>query len=89
LAVCILEVALRNVTIHQRVANKRKDFHFKTANHLLAKNEVIALEDLNIKGLAKSRLSLSVNDAGWGQFISILKDKAEKAGQLIIEVNPN
>lgn len=79
----------RLAKLHQKVANKRKDFHFKTANYLLLKSEVIAIENLNIKGLAKSRLSLSVNDAGWGQFISILKDKAEKAGQLVIEVNPN
>ncbi len=65
-----------------------QDFHFKTANKLLLKSEVIAHEDLNIKGLAKSRLSKSINDAGWGQFLTILTVKAEKAGQLTIAVNP-
>ncbi len=84
-----LKAIKRLAKLHQRIANKRKDFHFKTANQLLGKNEVIAIENLNIEGLAKSRLGLSVNDAGWGQFISILKAQAAKAGQLIIEVNPN
>ncbi|NER02680.1 MAG: transposase, partial [Okeania sp. SIO3C4] len=80
---------------HKKVADKRKDFHFKTANELLLKAEVIAQTrsgvpeaNLNIKGLAKTRLSKSINDAGWGQFLSILTVKAENAGQKTIGVNP-
>jgi putative transposase len=64
---------------HKKVADTRKDFHFKTANNLLRKYDVVAVEKLNIKGLAKSRLAKSVNDVGWGQFISILTVKAENA----------
>ncbi len=73
---------------HQAVADKRKDFHLKTANKLLTEAEVIAYENLNIKGLAKTRLSKSINDAGWGQFLTILTVKAENAGQKTIAVNP-
>ncbi|MGD1712086.1 RNA-guided endonuclease InsQ/TnpB family protein [Dapis sp. BLCC M172] len=73
---------------YKKVADKRKDFHFKTANELLLKAEVIAHENLNIKGLAKTRLSKSINDAGWGQFLSILTIKAGNAGQKTIAVNP-
>ncbi|MFN6560746.1 MAG: RNA-guided endonuclease InsQ/TnpB family protein [Nostoc sp. ChiSLP01] len=71
---------------HKKVADKRKDFHFKTANNLLKKYDVIAHEDLNIKGLSRSRLSKSVHDAGWGNFLSILTTKAENAGLLVIPV---
>ena len=74
---------------HQKVANTRKDFHHKTANNLLKNHDVIAHEKLNIKGLAKSRLSKSVNDAGWGQFLTILANKAEKAGLLTVAVKPH
>ncbi|MDJ0517267.1 MAG: transposase [Trichodesmium sp. MO_231.B1] len=73
---------------HKKVADKRKDFHFKTANELLLKADVIAHENLNIKGLAKTRLSKSINDAAWGQFLTILTVKAENAGQKTIAVNP-
>ena len=73
---------------HKKVADKRKDFHFKTANELLSKADVIAHENLNIKGLAKTRLSKSINDAGWGQFLTILTVKAENAGRKTIAVNP-
>lgn len=74
---------------HQKIANKRKDFHYKTATHLVKKADVIAYEKLNIKGLAKTKLAKSILDAGWGQFLEILKLKAEKAGVLTVEVNPN
>ncbi len=37
---------------------------------------------------AKSGLNRSISDAGWGQFVSILRAKAEEAGRAWIEVNP-
>ncbi|AFZ23222.1 transposase, IS605 OrfB family, central region [Cylindrospermum stagnale PCC 7417] len=74
---------------HKKVADTRKDFHFKTAKSLLDKYDVIAVEKLNIKGLAKSRLAKSVNDAGWGQFISILTVRADNAGLKVVAINPS
>jgi len=72
---------------HKKVADKRKDFHFKTANWLLSKYDVIAHEDLNVKGLARTRLAKSVLDAGWSNFLLILTNKAENAGLLVIPVS--
>jgi putative transposase len=66
----------------KKVADTRKDFHFKTPKTLLNKYDVMVVEKLNIKGLAKTRLAKSINDAGWGQFISILTNKAENAGRV-------
>lgn len=71
---------------HKKVADKRKDFHFKTANNLLKKYEVVAVEDLNVKGLARTRLAKSVLDAGWSSFRSILINKAVNAGLLVMTV---
>ncbi|MGB7273240.1 MAG: transposase [Geitlerinemataceae cyanobacterium] len=71
---------------YKKVADKCKDFHFKTANNLLKKYDVVAVEDLNIKGLARTRLAKSVLDAGWSNFLSILTNKAENAGLLVIPV---
>lgn len=72
---------------HKKVADKRKDFHFKTANELLKKYDVVAVEDLNVKGLARTRLAKSVLDAGWSSFLSILTHKAVNAGLLVIPVS--
>ena len=37
---------------------------------------------------AKSGLNRSISDAAWGQFVSILRAKAEDAGRTVIEVDP-
>jgi putative transposase len=37
---------------------------------------------------AKTGLSRSISDAGWGRFVSILRAKAEEAGRTWIEVDP-
>jgi putative transposase len=50
---------------HKKVADTRKDSHFKKARTLLDKYDVIAVEKLNIKGLVKTQLAKSINDAGW------------------------
>lgn len=73
---------------HLKVVNQRRDFHYKTAQWLLGGGQVVAHEDLNIKGLAKSKLAKSVNDACWSSFIQILSVKAERSGQKVIAVNP-
>ncbi len=74
---------------HKKVADTRKDFHFKTANQLIEKYDVVVVEKLNIKGLARTILAKSIHDAGWGQFISILTNKAENAGLLVVPVKPH
>ncbi|NEO39348.1 MULTISPECIES: RNA-guided endonuclease TnpB family protein [Moorena] len=73
---------------HKKVADTRKDFHFKTTKSLLDTYDLVAHEKLNIKGLARTKLAKSVLDAGWGQFLSILSNKAENAGLVTVAVNP-
>ena len=74
--------------VHVHVANQRRDFHHKTAHALVQEYGLIAVEDLNIKGLAGSMLAKSVHDAGWSQFVSILSTKAAEAGRTLVKVNP-
>lgn len=73
---------------HRAVERARRDFHFKTAHALVQRYDVIAVEDLNVKGLAGGRLAKSVRDVGWGQFLGILTAKAESAGRVVIAVDP-
>lgn len=74
---------------HRKVANQRKDFHHKLARRLVNRYGLIAHEDLNTAGLARSRLSKSVLDAGWSSFISILSAKAASAGRRVVAVKPH
>jgi putative transposase len=74
--------------IHKHIANQRKDFQDKLSFKLIQKYGIIAIEALNIKGLAGSMLAKSVHDAGWSQFLNMLAYKAEQAGRTLIAVNP-
>ncbi len=79
----------RIAIIHQQIGRQRQNFHYNTAHDLVKKYDLIAVEDLNIKGLAKSRLSKSILDAAWGAFISILNAVAVKRGVHVLKVNPH
>jgi putative transposase len=82
--------AVKRVALaHLKVANQRKDFHYKTAKKLLNEGKNVGHESLNIKGIARTRMAKSTHDAGWGQFLQILSIKAERAGLMAIAVNPN
>lgn len=73
---------------HAGVRNQRADFHHKLSRRLVDDFGLIAVEDLNVKGLASGMLARSVNDAGWSAFIAKLTYKAEEAGRVLIKVNP-
>ena len=71
-----------------RVQRVRLDFHHKTAHAIVQRFGSIAVEDLNVKGLARMRLAKQVHDAGWAQFTTILANKAESAGREFYRVDP-
>ncbi|NET29908.1 transposase [Okeania sp. SIO1I7] len=55
----------RIARLHQHIARQREDFHYKTAHKLVKKYDLIAVEDLNIRSLAKNtKLSKSIYDVG-------------------------
>jgi putative transposase len=52
-------------------------------------NDVIAYEDLNVKGLVKNRkLSKSISDAGWTQFRKWIEYFGFKFGKITVAVPP-
>lgn len=73
--------------VHRGVASRRRDHHHKSARGIVRRYDRIAIEDLNVAGLARSMLSKSVHDAGWSQFLNILSSKAEGAGCEVVKVN--
>lgn len=73
---------------HEHVANQRRDFACKLASTLFARFDLVAHEDLAIRGMVHGTLAKSIHDAGWGLFIGALQAKAEKAGKLAVPVDP-
>ena len=73
---------------HERVANARQDYLHKLSTRLVNENQVIAVEDLHVKGMMKNhKLARAIGDAGWGSFTNMLKYKTARQGKGYIEVN--
>ncbi len=73
---------------HLRVSRQREEFAKRLAFRLCQSNDLIAYEDLNVKGLAKSKLAKSVNDVAWGLFRKWVEYFAKKYGRETIAVDP-
>jgi len=75
--------------IHERIRNRRHNFVHQEARKIVNRFEKIAVEKLNVKGMAKNHcLAKSIGDASWTMFRAVLKMKAESAGRQYAEVNP-
>lgn len=83
------EKTRRKVAImHRQVAGARRDHHHKQALTLVRENQVIYVEDLNIAGMVRNRrLARAIHDAGWGQFLRLLDEKADRYGRAVHAVS--
>ena len=69
---------------HNEVARARRDYHHKQALALVRENQVIHVEDLHIAGMVRNRrLARAISDAGWGQLVRLLVEKADRYGRTV------
>jgi putative transposase len=75
--------------IHERIANKRRDFQHKLSRSWVNKYDGVIFEDLRVKTMHKWRdLNRSIADVGWSRLITLTANKAEEAGGCVVLVNP-
>jgi putative transposase len=75
--------------VHEKVANRRKDFLQKTTTRLVADNQSdsFAIEDLAVGNMLQNRrLAKAISDAGWATFRTLLESKAERAGKNVLVI---
>jgi putative transposase len=81
----------RVALVHERVELRRNDFLHKLSRYYVDRYDLVAVENLNIKGLIEingSSMRKLMLDAGWGRFVNFVGYKAESAGKRIVKVDP-
>jgi len=82
------KLQLRIAKLHERIANTRKDFHFKIAHQLCDRGDAIVVENLNLIGLSRGILGKHMLDAGLGQFLNqVLPWVCFKSGKGYLKVD--
>ncbi len=73
---------------HRKVRNARRDFLHKTSTRIVRANDVIAVEDLNVKGMVRNpRLARVISDCGWSEFRRMLEYKCERYGRRLVVID--
>lgn len=80
---------LRVVECHQHIKRKRRDFLHKLADYYAREYELVAVENLDVKGLIElPGNSRDRSSAAWGTFFRMLEYKCEREGTYFVSVRP-
>ena len=72
---------------HEKVANIRSDFLHKQSLKLANENQVVCIEDLNVKGMLRNRhLAKAISDVSWSEFFRQLEYKTAERGGIVVKV---
>ena len=80
---------LKLARVHEKVANRRKDFLHKLTTAMVSENQVDAwvVETLNVKGMSRNRsLAKSIHDASWSEFLRQLEYKSAWRGKSVLKI---
>lgn len=70
--------------LHVRIKNIRKDWIHKVTSKLIDENQVISLEDLNVRGMVRNHcLARAISDVGWYEIRRQIEYKSKLYGREI------
>jgi putative transposase len=74
--------------LHRKIRNTRLNWHHNLSNSITKNYQVVIIEDLNIAGMIKNKkLSKSIQDQGWSQFINQLDYKSKWRNGLLHKID--
>lgn len=83
-----IKARLKLAKKYEKIENKKQDFQHKLSDKLCKENKLIAIEDLNIKGMVKNHcLAKSIYNQSWYSFITKLEYKSKRYGGRVEKTN--
>jgi putative transposase len=74
--------------IHARIADRRRDFLHKLSTRLVHENQVVVIEDLNVRNMTKNHsLAGAISDVAWRQLRTMLEYKADWYGRELVVID--
>ena len=74
--------------VYEKITNSRTDFLHKLSFNLIKNHDVIAIEDLNVKGMVKNhKLAKAILDSSWSTFTTMLAYKAEWYSKTLVKID--
>ena len=74
--------------IHEKIANRRKDFLHKRSHEIAEGYDAVCIEDLDMQGMSKAlHFGKSVHDDGWGMFTRMLEYKLADRGGTLVKID--
>ena len=73
---------------YAKISNQRKDFLQKLSTKFIRENDIICLETLKISEmLQEKKMSRSIADTSWSEFVRMLEYKADWYGRMISKID--
>uniref|UniRef100_UPI00386FC779 RNA-guided endonuclease TnpB family protein n=1 Tax=Anaerovibrio slackiae TaxID=2652309 RepID=UPI00386FC779 len=73
--------------VHEKIANIRKDYLNKISTKLVKENQLIGIEDLQVRNMLKNhQLARAISDVSWSEFFRMLEYKAVPHGCRVVRV---